>query len=172
LGTLSASHIYPAYLSGFFALFMSYVATQMLFEFKPHAARTLPNRTGLTLVGIGIGAISSLVSVGGGTISVPFMLWHNISIKHAIGTSAALGIPIAIGGTVGYIATGLHQANLPQGTLGFVYLPALGLLMAGSFFTTRLGAHAAHRLPLKPLRRGFALLLLILAGQMAWKALR
>lgn len=171
LGTLLARHISPAFLSGFFALFMSYVALQMTLELKPKPSRQLPKRMGLTLVGTGIGAVSSLVSIGGGTLSVPFMLYHNIPLRHAIGTSAALGVPIALGGTLGYIATGINQANLPAHSLGFVYLPAMGLLMLGSLFTAPLGAKAAHRLPLKPLRRAFAMLLVILAGKMAWQAL-
>jgi uncharacterized membrane protein YfcA len=166
LGTLLASHAPQTYLAIFFALYVYFAATQMLVGFKPEASRQLPGHTGLTLVGIGIGAISSLVSIGGGTLSVPYMLWHNIPFKQAIGTSAALGFPIALGGTLGYIATGLAQPTLPAGTLGFVYLPALFMLAAGSLFTTRLGAQAAHRLPLKPLRYVYAGLLFVLATRM------
>ena len=143
----------------------------MLLGFRPKATRQLPGRIGLTLVGSGIGAISSLVSIGGGTLSIPYMLWHNIPFKHAIGTSAALGFPIALGGTIGYAATGLMLHTLPAGTLGFVYLPALFMLIFGSAFTTPLGAKATHRLPLKPLRRGFAILLFALATRMLLKAI-
>ncbi len=171
LGTTMASHISPRYLSGFFALFMCYVAAKMLRKSQVHADRPIPKQAVLTLVGIGIGAISSLVSIGGGTLSVPFMLRHNIPLKTAIGTSAALGLPIALGGTLGYIVIGLSQANLPHNTLGFVYLPALALLVAGSMVTASMGAKAAHRLPLTPLRQGFALLLIVLACKMLWQAL-
>jgi uncharacterized membrane protein YfcA len=123
------------------------------------------------LVGGAIGAISSLVSIGGGALSVPFMLWHNIPLKQAIGTSAALGFPIALGGTVGYVASGLMLHTLPGGTLGFVYLPALFMLVFGSVFTTPLGAKTTHSLPLKPLRRGFAILLFVLATRMLLKSM-
>lgn len=170
LGTLIASSISQFYLSIFFALFVYFAATQMLTGLKPKATRHLPGRAGLLLVGCGIGAISSLVSIGGGTLSVPFMLWHNIPFRQAIGTSAALGFPIALGGTIGYIATGMILHTLPAGTLGFVYLPALLIVILGSSFTTTLGAKAAHRLPLTMLRRGFALLLFILATRMLLKA--
>ena len=168
LGTAMASYISAAYLSGFFALFVYYVATNMLRKKPVTILRPMPQR--LTLVGIGIGTISSLVSIGGGTLSVPFMLRHNIPLKNAIGTSAALGIPIAFGGTVGYVITGLQQTGLPDATLGFVYLPALGLLLMGSMVTATLGAKAAHRLPLAPLRLGFAVLLFVLASKMLWQA--
>lgn len=170
LGALFASHVSPIYLTVFFALFVYFAAAQMLFNLKPKAARQLPGRLGMTLAGTGIGAISSLVSIGGGTISIPFMLRHNIPLTQAIGTSAALGLPIAIGGTLGYIATGLTLDTLPPNSLGFVYLPALFLLATGSIFTTPLGAKATHRLPLKLLRRGFAVLLLVLATKMLLKA--
>lgn len=169
LGTLFASSAPQFYLAVFFSLFVYFSAAQMLLGLKPKAARQLPGRAGLTLAGGGIGVISSLVSIGGGVLSVPFMLWHNIAFKRAIGTSAALGFPIALGGTAGYIGTGLMLHVLPGGTLGFVYLPALVMLAAGSTFTTRLGAKATHRLPLEPLRRGFAVLLFVLATKMLLK---
>ena len=171
LGALFAGGAPQLYLSVFFALFAYCAAAQMLIGFRPKATRQLPGRAGLTLAGSGIGAISSLVSIGGGTMSVPFMLWHNVPFKHAIGTSAALGFPIALGGTAGYVAAGLMHHTLPGGTLGFVYLPALLMLILGSAFTTPLGAKATHRLPLKPLRIGFAILLLILATRMLLKAI-
>ena len=171
LGTLFASHAAPAYLTVFFALFVYFAALQMLLNLKPKAARQLPGRLGMTLAGVGIGTISSLVSIGGGTISIPFMLRHNIPLKQAIGTSAALGLPIAIGGTIGYIATGLTLDTLPPNTLGFVYLPALFWVALASIITAPLGAKATHRLPLKQLRRGFAVLLLVLATNMLRKLL-
>ncbi|MBI5437835.1 MAG: sulfite exporter TauE/SafE family protein [Nitrosomonadales bacterium] len=170
LGALFASSAPQLYLSIFFALFVYFAAAQMLLGLKPEATRQLPGRVGLTLVGSGIGAVSSLVSIGGGTLSVPFMLWHNIPFKQAIGTSAALGFPIAVGGTIGYVVTGLMLHTLPDGTLGFVYLPALFMLVFGSAFTTPLGAKATHSLPLKPLRRSFAVLLFVLATKMLLRA--
>lgn len=170
LGTLFASRVSPFYLTIFFALFVYFAALQMLLNFKPKPTRQLPGLGSMTLIGCGIGAVSSLVSIGGGTLSVPFMLYHNIPLKHAIGTSAALGFSIAIGGTLGYIVTGLALDNLPPHSLGFVYLPALVLLATGSFFTTPIGARATHRLPIKLLRRGFAVLLLVLATKMLLKA--
>lgn len=169
MGTVFASRVSPVYLTLFFALFVYFAAAQMLLNLKPKSTRQLPGRVVMTLAGVGIGAISSLVSIGGGTLSVPFMLRHNVSLQHAIGTSAALGLPIAIGGTIGYIITGMGLDTLPPYSMGFVYLPALVLLAAGSMLTTPLGAKATHRLPIKLLRRGFAGLLLVLATMMLLK---
>jgi len=171
LGALFASYISTIYLTVFFVLFVYFAALQMLFDLKPKAVRQLPGLSGMTLVGVGIGTISSLVSIGGGALSVPFMLRHNIPLKQAIGTSAALGLPIAIGGTIGYIATGLSVNTLPSNTLGFVYLPALFWVALASMVTAPPGARAAHRLPLNLLRRGFAVLLLVLATRMLLKVL-
>ena len=169
LGALFASSVSQLYLAVFFALFVYFAAAQMLLGLKPEATRQLPGHISMALAGSVIGAISSLVSIGGGVLSVPFMLWHNIPLKQAIGTSAALGFPIALGGTTGYVVTGLALHTLPSGTLGFVYLPALLMLAAGSTFTTSLGAKATHSLPLKPLRRSFAVLLFVLATKMLLK---
>jgi uncharacterized membrane protein YfcA len=170
IGAMLASSVSQFYLVIFFALFVYFAAVQMLLELKPKATRQLPGCLGLTVVGSFIGAVSSLVSIGGGTLSVPFMLWHNVPFKQAIGTSAALGFPIAIGGTVGYISTGLVLHTLPGGTIGFIYLPALLMIAVGSTFTTTLGAKAAHKMPLKQIRRGFAVLLFALATKMLLNA--
>ena len=100
-----------------------------------------------------IGAVSSLVGIGGGTLSVPFMTWCNIKLHQAIGTSAAIGLPIAVAGAAGYIANGLNVSGLPPHSLGFVYLPALAAIVAASVLTAPLGAKAAHRLPVAKLKR-------------------
>jgi len=116
-----------------------------------------------------IGLISSLVGAGGGFISVPFMVWSNVKIHNAVATSAALGFPIAAAGTVGYILAGRGVPALPEGTLGFVYLPALLAIAAASVLTAPLGARVAHSLNTRPLKRIFAILLFLLAGYMAYK---
>ena len=170
MATFFASRVAPVYLTLFFALFVYFAAAQMLFDLKPTPKRRLPGGWMMALVGAGIGAISSLVSIGGGTLSIPFLLRHNVSLPHAIGTSAALGLPIAVGGSIGYIVTGMWLDNLPRYSLGFVYLPAVVLLAAGSMLTTPLGAKATHHLPIKILRRCFAGLLLVLATRMLLKA--
>jgi uncharacterized membrane protein YfcA len=109
-----------------------------------------------------------LVGIGGGTLSVPFMLWHNVPLHRAIATSAAIGFPIALAGAVGYMVGGWGVSDLPAGSVGFVYLPALAGIVLGSVLTAPLGARTAHQLPVRPLKRIFALLLITLALRMAW----
>ncbi|WP_374341247.1 sulfite exporter TauE/SafE family protein [Methyloversatilis sp.] len=169
LGTFVARMVSTHALSLFFAVFVSYIAVNMLVGVKPKPSRQLPGRGGLVLAGSGIGLVSALVAVGGGAMTVPFLTWCNRDMRQAIGTSAALGLPIALGGSAGYILNGLHADNLPAHSLGYIHLPALAAIVAASLFTTPMGARAAHRLPVAVLKRVFSVLLLVLVTRMLWK---
>lgn len=172
LGTLAGAGVaakIPAQpLAVFFTGFVMLIALQMGFNIKPQAARELPGRAGVTAVGFGIGVLSALVAIGGGSLTVPFLTWCNVRVQLAIGTSAAVGLPIAIGGTAGYVFNGWAHTDLAAGQLGYVYLPALALLIASSMLTAPFGARTAHRLPVATLKRIFAGLLVVLAGKMLW----
>jgi uncharacterized membrane protein YfcA len=154
----------------FFGIFVAFSATQMLLDKKPKPTRELPGKLGLFGVGSGIGLISSMVGAGGGFLSVPFMSWCNVKIHNAVATSAALGLPIAIAGTVGFVIAGLRVEGMPPHTLGYIYLPALFAIVAASMLLAPVGARTAHRWPVKKLKRAFALLLYVLAAYMLWKA--
>ena len=117
-----------------------------------------------------LGLLASMVGAGGAFISVPFMIWCNVKMHNAVATSAALGFPIAVAGTVGYIIAGWSLQGMPAGALGFIYLPALFTLSAASVLTAPLGARTAHRLQKRHLQRGFAVLLFGLAATMIYKA--
>lgn len=150
----------------FFVTFVVFTATQLLLDKKPKASRALPQTTGMLGMGSVIGIFSGLVGAGGGVISVPFMIWCNVKVRQAVATSAALGFPIALAGTLSNIYHGLQVAELPHGSLGFVYLPALMIIVIASMTTAPLGARAAHTLPVKLLKRLFALMLYGLAAYM------
>jgi uncharacterized membrane protein YfcA len=150
----------------FFAGFMFYAAAQMFVEIKPRPGRQLPGKGGLFAAGAGIGAISSVLAAGGAFLSIPFLAWCNLPLKRAIGTAAANGFPIAVAGTIGYVAQGLRAPDLPQWSLGYVYLPALLLIVAASMPMAPLGARLAHRMPVKRLRVAFALMLFALGLRM------
>jgi uncharacterized membrane protein YfcA len=143
-------------------------ATQILLGRKPSAARTLPGTPALVAIGVVIGSICGLVSAGGAFLTVPFMLFCGVSMTTAIGTGAALGVPVAVMGTLGYVFSGWSVTGLPPLALGFVYGPALAGIVAGSVLTAPMGARAAHRLPVAMLRRVFAGLLYLLATKMLW----
>jgi len=161
-----------AVLSAFYGVFVAAAATNTLLDRKPKPTRELPGRAGLFAVGGGIGLVSSMVGAGGAFLSVPFMTACNIGIRNCVATSAALGLPIAVAGTIGFIVAGLGQHELPPHTVGYVYLPALLAIVAASVISAPMGARAAHRWPVTKLKRAFAILLYVLASYMLWRAWR
>src|SRR5690606_2727658 len=146
--------------------FVAISAAQMLSNRKPPPSRQLPGPAGLVAAGGVIGMLAGLVGAGGAFISVPFMTWCNVRIHQAVATSAALGFPIALAGTLSNIYYGLGTPGLPPGSLGYLHLPALLVISAASVATAPLGAKLAHALPVQRLRRVFALLLFTLAAYM------
>ena len=168
LGGFLAALLPTLFLKGFFVCFLFYVAIQMLLDLKPKASRHLPGLPGMNAAGGIIGIVSSLVGIGGGSLSVPFMAWCNVPMHTAVGTSAAIGFPIAVAGAISYIWNGLGVANLPPYSLGYVSLSALFGLATASFFTAPLGAKLAHSLPVPKLKRFFAIFLLIMGTRMLW----
>jgi uncharacterized membrane protein YfcA len=166
LGSCLASRLSTDLLKGVFVVFLFYMGFQMLTNKKPKPTRRLPGKLGMFGVVNGIGVVSSLVGIGGGSLSVPFMVWCNLPVHDAIGTSAAIGFPIAIAGAVGYIVNGLNASDLPAYCLGYIYLPALAGIVAASVCTAPLGARLAHSLPVDRLKRVFALLLFVMGAKM------
>lgn len=172
LGACIASQLSTTFLKVFFVAFLYYVAVQMILGRKPNPSRELPGAAGMFGVGNIIGAVSSLVGIGGGTLSVPFMVWCNVPLHEAIGTSAAIGFPIAIAGTLGYFYNGwYYSGNLPAYSWGYIYLPALAGIVCASMLTAPLGVRLAHWLPVNGLRRVFALLLILVGTRMLWSLL-
>ncbi|WP_027185473.1 sulfite exporter TauE/SafE family protein [Desulfovibrio inopinatus] len=170
-GAWVASLLSTAVLKMFFGLFLYFVSYQMLTGKKPKPSRTIPGMIPLFGVGGGIGTISALVGIGGGTLSVPFLVWCNTAIPVAIGTASAIGLPIALSGTLGYVVNGIGVAGLPDWTIGYVYLPALVGIVATSFPMAPLGAKLAHTLPVATLKKVFAVLLFIVGTRMLWSLL-
>lgn len=170
LGTFAATFLAavlsPRPLAIFFCIFMTYVAVQMILNRKPSPSRQLPGLIGLSTVGAGIGGVSALVAIGGGTMTVPFLTWCNVRLQTAIGTSAAVGLPIALAGATGYLLNGWGTSGLPDNTLGFIYWPAVLAMAAASLFSAPVGARLAHKLPVATLKKLFAALIIVLALQM------
>jgi uncharacterized membrane protein YfcA len=164
--TFVASRLPARPLAIFFVTFMSGVAWHMFSNREPKPGRGLPGTLGLAGTGAGIGGLSALVAIGGGSLTVPFLTWCNVRLQTAIGTSAAVGLPIALSGAFGYAFNGFHAPGLPPLSLGFIYGPAVLFIASASALTAPVGVHLAHRLPVKALRRLFALLLVLLAAHM------
>ena len=164
--TFLATYMKSSQLAIFFAIFMAYVSIQMALDKKPKPSQGVVTSQKLFGAGTFIGVISALVSIGGGSLTVPFLLWQNIDLKKAIASSAAIGFPLSIAGTVGYMINGMMQTGQAGMLLGFVYFPAVILISLVSFFTAPLGAKMAHTLPVSKLKKIFALLLMALSIKM------
>ncbi|MYM38562.1 sulfite exporter TauE/SafE family protein [Duganella qianjiadongensis] len=164
-----------------FAVFLTISATQILFGKKapapqpvgavPQTVTHLPSRSAMFGTGMVIGVISGLVGAGGGFLSVPFLMRRGVPIHNAVATSAALGFPIALSGTLSNIYYGWQVPDLPPYALGFVYVPALAVMALASVSMAPFGARAAHRLPVQTLKKIFAVMLYCLAAYMLNKAL-
>lgn len=165
-GSLFAGLIPTRPLAMIFTVIVYYAGIQMMLDFKPKPHRQLPGTLGLAGTGLAIGGVSSLVAAGGGFLTIPFMVFCNVVIHQAVATSAALGFPIAVAGTVGYLVSGFDVSGLPEYSLGFIYLPGFIGVVAISVLMAPVGARLAHNLPVKQLKRGFGVFLAVLATKM------
>ncbi|HUS24191.1 MAG TPA: sulfite exporter TauE/SafE family protein [Candidatus Binatia bacterium] len=139
------------------------VALQMALDARPAASDDGdaggPATLALLAAGSVIGALSSLVGIGGGSLTVPYLTWCRIGMRQAVGTAAACGVPIAWAGAIGFIVAGWDVPGRPAGSLGYVSTSGFLGLAGASVLCAPLGARLAHRLPPKLLKRAFALLI-------------
>jgi uncharacterized membrane protein YfcA len=153
-----------------FALFVSFSAVQMLRNRQPRPSRQMPGLPGQMALGSGIGLLSGLVGAGGAFIASPFMTWCNVHMHQVVATSAALGFPVALASTAGYLFSGWNLPSALPGAFGYLYLPALLIVSTASVATAPLGARAAHAMDVMQLKRRFALVLFALALYMLHRA--
>jgi len=165
-GALLTSRFDTLFLAGFFSLFMLYVAIQMFRNAPPKAGKKLPGKPALLAAGAGIGVVSALVSIGGGSLTVPYLANRGVDIIKAIGTSAAVGLPIALAGTLGYVISGWYNTDVASLTFGYVYLPAVLCVSLVSFFTAPLGVGLAYKLPVSILKKIFGVLVFSISVKM------
>jgi uncharacterized membrane protein YfcA len=173
LGAVIADHLASRTLQWMFVVFMFAVSAQFSRGTTATGAhRTLPGLFGMSLAGTLIGVASALFGIGGGSMSVPFMTWCSVPVKRAIGTSAAIGLPIAVSGAVGFLVAGLDEPGRPPWSIGYIVLPAFASVVVASTLSAPLGAKLAHRLSDATLRRLFALFVALLALRMLWGLLK
>jgi uncharacterized membrane protein YfcA len=171
LGGVLAVWLGGLLLAGLFGLFELLVAIQLAFGKPPAAHRTSPGRLRNLVSGVLIGAVSTLLGIGGGTMTVPYLVWHNIDMRRAVGTSAACGLPIALVGAFGFAMLGWGQAELPAGSSGYLYWPAVLAISATSIVGAPMGAWLAHRMQRQRLKRSFAGFISVLGVLMIAKSL-
>jgi hypothetical protein len=158
-GAFIADYISSDILRRLFGIFEILVACQIGFSVKPSAQRSLPGRNGMLIAGGGIGTLSTILGIGGGTLTVPFLIWCHVDVRKAVASSSACGFPIALAGTLAMIFTGLDSTSLPENTIGYVYWPAAILILITSVLFAPVGAKLAHSIPVDALKRVFAIVL-------------
>ncbi|GHC23692.1 UPF0721 transmembrane protein [Kushneria pakistanensis] len=165
LGALTASWIPGGELQTVIGLFAIAMAIQIAFNLRPKGGGTdyrPPGKPWLIGGGTIIGWASAIFGIGGGSLTVPFLLWRNLPAQQAVGTSAACGLPIAIAGAASFMWFGHGQSHLPEWSIGYVYLPGMLGIALTSMVSARLGVRLAHRLSPTLLKRLFAALLLVI----------
>jgi uncharacterized membrane protein YfcA len=167
-GAMLAKQISADTLRLILVAFLLYVGVQMALQLKPKAGNAKQSKTLDAIVGVVIGLMSAIVGIGGGTLTVPYLVHGQHLMRQAVAVASACGLPIAIVGTASYVLLGWHDPRLPEWSLGYVYLPAFFGVSVSSIFTAPIGAKLAHKLPAATLKRYFSVLLFIMAAKLLW----
>lgn len=166
LGAAATNHLDSDSLRIIFGVFECLVAVQLLRGLGPAVRHPTPGPSTLATAGAVIGGLSTILGIGGGVLTVPFLTWTGTDMRRAVATSAVCGVPIALAGTAAMIVAGLDAEALPPGTVGYVYWPAALSIALTSVMFAPLGAKLAHSLPVPLLRRLFAGLLVLIGVRM------
>ena len=170
-GSLLASRAPLAVLAGLFGSVALLIALKMLLPLDHlRAAQAVPRGIGGGILAAVIGAVSAMMGIGGGTLTVPTLNLCGYPIHRAVGTAAFFGIFISVPGTLGYLLA-RPPVELPWATVGFVSLVGLAIIAPGSMLTATLGARAAHNLSRRRLSQAFGLFLLLVGTRMVYRAL-
>lgn len=169
LGVLIASWLSGDAMRGVFGSFLAAIALYMLCTKETTVLYNgMPQGIIKMIATVSIGALSSIVGIGGGSMVVPMMTLGGVAMQRAVGTASAFGSVIAIPGTIGFIVSGWGQANLPPFSLGYVNLLSLAILLPVTALAAPWGAKLAHKLNRAVLRRIFSIFLLFISLKMLW----
>ncbi len=171
LGVLFADKLAVHYLQLIFGVYLLLAALQMALAYKPKQGLRELNPHRLKLAGGIIGFVSAFLGIGGGTLTVPYLVKHGVKMKHAVAISSACGFPLALIGSISYMVIGWNAEGLPEGSLGYIYLPAFFGVVLSSVLSVTLGAKLATKLPSQKLKRYFSVLLLLVAAKVLWGSL-
>lgn len=162
IGSVIADITPAEHLARIFGTIVLLLALQMALSLRITTFKPLPSPLCSVFSGGFIGMISSLAGIGGGSLTVPFLHYHGLNMRNAIGSASLCGVFLASSGLLGFVFFGLTQSTiLPSYSIGYVYLPALLGIVMTSVFTTRFGAKIASRLPTQIIKRIFAVFLLL-----------
>lgn len=168
LGAFLAKALPSTQLSQIFGIFEISIAALMLL--KRPLKQTTPEISchwfRVFSTGTGIGAISAVVGIGGGSLTVPFLLGCRISMQKVVATAAACGLPIAMAGAVGFFWVGRQAVGLPVGSSGYIYWPSVVGIGVFSILAAPFGVKLAHQLSAQHLQHYFAYFLILLGVHM------
>lgn len=167
LGIAIGGRAQGSLLTGIFAAVALIVAADMAFRREGQRLYDrVPTGIGKAVIGVAVGALSTLMGIGGGTLTVPILSLCNYPIRRAVGTAAAIGLVIAVPGTLGFIFAGLGVPHRPPDALGYVSVLGLLLLSPLMILFAPRGARLAHTIAPGALRKAFALFLALTAAKM------
>ncbi len=166
LGAFIADALSTKTLIHFFSIVVILLACYMLMSISISKERDMPASIVLKFFSFITGIIASLMGIAGGAILVPMLSYFGIPMRHSIGIATACGVMVALFGSLGYVITGYNLANLPAWSLGYIYLPALlGIVISSTVFAP-IGVKYASKLPVKTLKKFFAIFLIFVAIKM------
>jgi uncharacterized membrane protein YfcA len=166
IGAMIADYIDANSLRWFFISYLLYIGTHMALQKTNVITPKKTDKQLDYLAGNGIGFLSSLLGIGGGTLTVPYLASRQVVMKNAVAISSACGLPIAISGSVVYAFLGWSKSILPEWSFGYIYLPALCGIVTCSILTAPIGAKLANQLPAKKLKRYFSVVIFLIAFKM------
>lgn len=165
-GAIAAHFLQSRTLSILFGISLVLVAVKMLFSNKHHEYRPALNRALTRFFGLFVGVTSSILGLGGGTFTVPYLTHFNITMRQAVVVAVITGLTIATIGAISFMIVGSFAVGMPKWSIGYVYLPAwLGVAVGGAIFAP-IGAYWSHRIKMVYLRRSFAVFLLLVSIHM------
>jgi uncharacterized membrane protein YfcA len=167
LGSIAAAFAPAGLFKAAFALIAGIIAAKLLIGREDWVlGRDLPGRSLMTGFGLLLGLASSLMGISGGSLVTMILTLYGKPIHNAVATSAGIGVPITLAGTLGYCLAGLpHQAQLPPLSIGFVSVIGVIMIAPLSSYVAPFGARLAHRLPRRWLEIGFGMFLLLAAAR-------
>ena len=165
-GALLADTLSSQYLQYIFGCFEILIAAQILLNYKSKALVALPGKPGQFFAGGIIGSLSTLLGIGGGTLTVPYLLYCQVAMRNAVAVSSACGFPIALAGTLFLIIAGFDNPELPKHTIGYLYWPAALTIVTMTLISAPIGARLTHHVSVTILKRCFAIVLFVVGMKM------
>ncbi len=162
IGALFADSLSSDSLHQLFGLLLVILAIKLLLNLSPKKGHFTPHKIEMPVVGTLIGSLASCLGISGGVLAGPYFILRGQPLRRALATASAVGVPIALTGTISFIITGSDTTGLPAMSSGYVYWPAFATISAATLVCAPIGARLAYKLNPVILKKAFALLLIVI----------